>query len=349
MTRNDHAFLLELLRACYDTAPEPLYPAPFAAARGIDRAVLDAAMDELRHRGLVRFTDWIAGRGQGYTLTQEGLELLEKNERGALAERPLPTYRPRVPEPYTDAEPAPRQELLYRGRGLVWKTLIAINIVVFILTERGLTPSPELSLRIQQYGVLTTSAVIQEHQWWRLLSYAFLHAGLLHIFFNMYFLYSLGWLLEAMWGPTRLLLLYLVAAITGGCVVVWVHRLNPENMRDIPTVGASGALCGLLASLGIWTMLNRDYLRPDVAQSLIRNVTVNLLFIGIMSFMIPQVSWEGHLGGAVGGALASFPLQWARYGESWQHRILGLLGTLLVAAVFVMLVFAQSLGLRPVG
>ena len=209
-----------------------------------------------------------------------------------------------------------------------------------------LSPLPKLGAHIDIEGPLTTDAVLRQHQWWRLLSYAFLHAGIMHIFFNMYFLYSLGPIMEAMWGSSRTLLLYLVAAVTGGCVVVWVNRTGAQG-HPIATVGASGALCGLLTSLGVWVMLNREHLPPALAASLSRNITINLVFIGIMSFVIPQVSWEGHLGGAIGGALASFPLQLSRYGDTWLHRIGGILGTLLVAAVFIGLAVSRSWGLNP--
>ncbi len=345
MPPTDRALLTELLHASYEAAPEPLYPARFAQEHGIDRAQLDSALDELRLRGLVRLTPWVQGLGQGYTLTQAGLDALE-NPHALRPGAPLPKVRYPVEDRFDDDEPRRPPMLIRPTRPVVSWTLIAVNVGIFILTEPNLSPNAALGNRIVADAILTTGTVVDEHQWWRLLSYAFLHGGMMHIFFNMYFLYSLGPLMEAMWGSARMLLLYLVAAVTGGCAVVWVHRVDPMG-RDIATFGASGALCGLLTLLGVWVMLNREHLPPALAASLSRNVTINIVFIGIMSFMIPNVSWEGHLGGAVGGALASFPLQWSRYGDTWLHRILGVLGTLLVAVVFVALALGRSWGLKP--
>jgi membrane associated rhomboid family serine protease len=344
MTPIDRELLTDLLHACYDAAPQPLYPAQFAQDNGIDRATLDRALDDLRLRGLVRLTDWMQGLGQGYTLTQAGADAIE-NRRGLKPGAPLPRAPVHNPEPY--AEPRRATPLLRRGQPVVCWLLLIANIAIFLLTESASGPGNSLGRRLVMRGELTSTAVMDQHQWWRLLSYAFLHGGVLHIFCNMYFLYIIGPYVEAMWGSARMLLLYLVAAVTGGCVVVWVHPIDPETLRDIPTVGASGALCGLLASLGIWVMLNREHLAPPVAAALQRSVTINLILIGVMSFAIPNVSWEGHLGGALGGALASFPLQWSRYGETWWQRGLGFGGTLLVAAFFVTLMFARGWGSQP--
>ena len=101
----DRELLTELLHACFDAAPEPLYPGRFAEAHGIDRAVLDRALDELRLKGLIRLTEWVQGVGQGYTLTQAGMDLLE-NPRGLRPGVPLPAARLPVPEPYPDEEAA---------------------------------------------------------------------------------------------------------------------------------------------------------------------------------------------------------------------------------------------------
>jgi membrane associated rhomboid family serine protease len=345
MTPTDRELLTDLLHACYDAAPEPLYPARFAEGHGIDRSTLDHALDDLRLRGLVRLTDWAQGLGQGYTLTQAGLDLIE-NPRGLRPGAPLPKPQPApVRDPYEEPHRDRPLMVIRPTRPVMSWTLIISNIVIFFLSEPQLAPYPRLARWLQNNGVLISPLVLQEHQWWRLLSYAFLHAGMMHIFFNMYFFYSLGPLIEALWGSARLLLLYVVGAITGGCVIVWVDRVTANGL-PIPTVGASGALCGLLASVGVWVMLNRHNLPPALAAALSRNVTINLVLIGILSF-IPGVSWEGHLGGALGGALASFPLQWSRYGERWWQRVLGFAGTVLIAAFFVALMFARGWGMRP--
>src|SRR5205085_490603 len=99
---------------------------------------------------------------------------------------------------------------------------------------------------------------------------AFLHLGVLHIGMNMYALYVLGPLLEAMWGSWRMLVVYLVAAITGSCVVIWTDR---------SAVGASGAISGLLGSLAVWVLLNHEHLPPPMAAGLKRMVTVNLVLL----------------------------------------------------------------------
>src|SRR5262249_62056834 len=70
--------LLEIiLRECATAAPAPWYPAAYAQATGVARDALDASLDELRLGGLVRLTDWVQGRGQGYALTPEGAQVLE--------------------------------------------------------------------------------------------------------------------------------------------------------------------------------------------------------------------------------------------------------------------------------
>jgi membrane associated rhomboid family serine protease len=336
MAPDERDLLTRILRACYEAAPEPLYPARFAAEAGLDRNRLDRALDELRLRGLVRLTEWVQGQGQGYTLTHAGVGALDGVRPGAVPVPPPSVHD----EPEFEPEERRRPPLFLQRRPIVCWSLIALNVIVFIYGEFLADRDQMAGLVFFSRYALIGDAVLQRHEWYRLITYAFLHGGILHIACNMYFLYSLGPLLEAMWGSARLLLLYLVAAVTGGCVVVWVNRVGPAG-QSIPTVGASGALCGLLGSVGVWVLLNRDYMPPDLASRLSRMVTTNLVLLFLISFLVPNVSWEGHLGGVVGGALASFPLQLSRYGDTWHRRAVGLLGTVLVAAVFVVLAVNQ--------
>lgn len=337
--------LLAVLRACYEAAPNPLYPTPFAEAQRLDRTLLDRVLDELRLNGLIRLTEWVAGMGQGYTLTQAGLELLEHPNRlhpGA----PLPRARPE-PDPHAEPDgprsPAP---LIQPGRPTATLTLIALNVGyfffgIYLLQHGGMSLSeatnlylngaqqnPRVHHVLREQGSLRAEDVRQNGQWWRILASAFIHLGIFHIGMNMYALYVLGQLLEAMWGSFRMVVVYFISAITGGCIVVWTGS---------SAVGASGAICGLLGSLGIWVLLNREHLPPAMASGLTRMVLINLVLLFVISVAIPGVSWQGHLGGAVGGALASFPMQLSRHGHGPVQRTLGLLASLLVPLVFLAL------------
>ena len=77
-------FLLSLLQACAESAPQPLYPARFAAQVNIDRDKLDHALDELRKRGLVQLTEWVKDLGQGYALTEAGRQSLRAKKATAV-------------------------------------------------------------------------------------------------------------------------------------------------------------------------------------------------------------------------------------------------------------------------
>jgi rhomboid protease GluP len=348
----DRTLLTEVLRACYDAAPAPLYPAPFAQARGLDRADLDRLLDELRLKGLVRLTEWVQGRGQGYTLTPAGANLLDSLQPGQVVRDYKPTVPPPAysPDEWPGDRPRRRPALIRPGTPVVTFTLIGVNVFLFLF---GMFLADRAGISIKDYldgdqtrGVQTIlyrmgslSAdprddlnIRHTHEWWRIIACAFLHLGFFHIGLNMYALYVLGPMLEAMWGSARLLLLYFVSAISGSCLVIWWG----SNV-----VGASGAICGLLGSLGVWVMLNRDHLPPELAAGLTRMVTINILILGGISFM-SGISWQGHLGGALGGALASFPLQLSRYSDKLGQRLLGFGGTVLVAVAFLAFAFLRG-------
>jgi membrane associated rhomboid family serine protease len=333
--------LLEVLKACAEAAPVGLYPAAFAAYSGLDRGVLDEALDYLRLRGLVRFTDWERDKGQGYTLTSQGTDALQnprllKHAQLAKAEPALARVSDRSDHPWARGE-AVRDTLLNPVRPVVCMTLLGLNILVFVIglvlaMKQGIDAGDYLKgsgnrgvAAIQdELGSLSLFDIVVKDEWWRLLSYAFVHAGLLHIGMNMYFLFSLGPLLETLWGSVRFLWLYLVAALWGGCAVMITQRA---------AVGASGALCGLLTSMGVWVYLNRRHLPPNLVSNWMRTVFTNVILIAVIS-TLPSVSWEGHLGGALGGAIVSLPLNYQRFGRGGQ-KLLGLIGALAVPVVAV--------------
>ena len=129
---------------------------------------------------------------------------------------------------------------------------------------------------------------VDEGEWWRLVTSAFLHAGLLHIGFNMFLAWMLGNALERLHGPTRFLGLYTGSLAAGSLGVLLI---SPTTL----TVGASGAVFGLIGATVVHQY--RRGINPW-SSGIGTLVVVNLLF----TFGRPGISIGGHLGGLLGGA-----------------------------------------------
>jgi membrane associated rhomboid family serine protease len=180
------------------------------------------------------------------------------------------------------------------GRAPATYVLIAINVAAFVVEIIGGGVGA---------GIASSGGKVFNHfalfgpqiaagDYWRLLTGAFLHAGLLHLAFNMYALYILGSILEPGIGTPRFVALYFASLFAGslGALI-----LTPDS----PTVGASGAIFGLMSATFI---IARQRGVGDVAQQIGFFILLNLLF----SFSISGISIGGHLGGLIGGAIAAF-------------------------------------------
>jgi len=128
-------------------------------------------------------------------------------------------------------------------------------------------------------------------EYWRLVTSGFLHAGLIHLGFNMLILWQLGTLLEPAIGRLRFGVIYFVSLLCGAFGVL---LLSPNSL----TVGASGAVFGLMAA-AVVVMRNRGI--DPMASGLPFWIGLNLL----LTLTIPGISIGGHLGGLIGGALAT--------------------------------------------
>jgi membrane associated rhomboid family serine protease len=167
--------------------------------------------------------------------------------------------------------------------------LIAINVLAFAAASgRG---SLGTSGAVYDKGLLF-GPYVADGEWWRIITAGFLHAGLLHIAFNMYFLYFLGTLLEPAIGKLRFGIIYFVSLVGGSFGVL---LLDPNSA----TVGASGAVFGLMGA-AILAMRARGI---DPMQSGL-GITL-LLNLGI-TFLIPGISIGGHLGGLFAGGIVGY-------------------------------------------
>lgn len=164
--------------------------------------------------------------------------------------------------------------------------LIAVNVVMFALQHT--------SVQMQNELVLWPPGVA-EGQWYRLVTSAFLHYGLVHIVFNMWALWVVGPQLEQWLGRLRFGVLYGLSGL-GGAVLVYL--LSPLNSA---TAGASGAIFGLFGA----TFVLFRRLRVD-ARGIVALIVINL----VITFVVPaissqSISWQGHVGGLITGTLVA--------------------------------------------
>ena len=218
---------------------------------------------------------------------------------------------------------------------LLTKVLIGINVGVYLLMLAGGASLNDPGGEVYVDGALVMRAStgielvgLAHGEWWRLVTSAFLHAGIIHLGMNMLGLWWFGAPVEAALGRARFLLLYLVSGLAGsaGALVA-----SPNAI----TVGASGALFGML---GAALVLERGgtYVFGGGALGVI---VLNLAF----TFLIPGISIGGHLGGLVGGALGTLALSRFGRGHAVYGRpgLVGIVGLVAVGVVSVALAYLQ--------
>jgi len=204
----------------------------------------------------------------------------------------------------------------FEGTGAkVTKALIGVNVAVYVAelaTGGGVNGTGST---VYLHGVLF-GPLLEQGEWWRLMTAAFLHYGPVHLLLNMVALYWFGSLLEERIGSGRYLLLYLVSGLAGSAgALLW------SNGFLTPTVGASGAIFGILGA-GLVLERQRDYVFGGSALGVI---VINFVF----TFSISGISKGGHIGGLVGGILCALGL--TRFGRG--HAAYGRPGLIGVATI----------------
>jgi len=194
---------------------------------------------------------------------------------------PPPQQRPRRP---WEGRPAPVRRRP-AATPVVTITLIAICVVVYLVQQAD----PAFTGR---YALIPYA--VEQGQYARLVTSAFLHASVLHLATNMITLYIVGAPLERVLRPVRYLIVYFLSAIGGSLFSVW---LSPEFSIG---VGASGAIFGLFGAL---VVLRRQVGAEAGALAVL--IGLNL----VISFAVPNISWQAHIGGLVTGVLVALALR----------------------------------------
>ena len=184
-----------------------------------------------------------------------------------------------------DAEKA--EEIFKPKKNIVTMSLIIINVLVYILMLLGQYDN------IVYNFALIGPFVTKYNQYYRLITSAFIHGNILHLLFNCYSLRVIGSQIENFMGRTKYLIIYFMSAVIGS--------LFSMLLTKSVSVGASGAIFGLMGSLLYFGYHYRVYLGTVLKSQIIPLIIVNLL-IGFSSTGIDNFA---HIGGLIGGALTT--------------------------------------------
>ncbi len=207
------------------------------------------------------------------------------------------------------------------------KIIIFINLVLFSLMVihgtvlglgGGVLLSPPTKLLIG-WGGQYWPLVLQYDQWWRCLTYAFTHGGIIHIGFNMMVLYQVGPLIESEIGKARFILLYTLTALTATALGYLWHPMTP-------VVGASGSLFGLIGFAITY------YHRMGSPGHHIRNFMAKWAIYAFVFGLMVGADNAGHLGGGLGGAALGLILPMGYRVRGLTPKAFNLLAALCLAA-----------------
>lgn len=181
-----------------------------------------------------------------------------------------------------EGESKMNEEVFSMKKPVITYALIIINVVIYFLST--------------MFGFIDDFAVnryyIINGEYYRLFTGMFLHANLFHLIFNCYALYIIGMQLESFLGKWRYIIVYLLSGLAGSALSIF--------MSTGFSVGASGAIFGLLGSLLYFGYHYRVYLETVVKSQIIPLIVLNLL-IGLM----PGIDNWAHIGGLIGGVFAT--------------------------------------------
>jgi rhomboid protease GluP len=170
--------------------------------------------------------------------------------------------------------------------------ILLINIGAFIAIFL------DTSNTLLYYGFNNSFLVIEQGEYWRIISSGFIHEDFLHVFFNMYFgIFYLSMSFERIFGSKKFSIIYFSSLIGSGIIVALFTDPNTY------TIGASGAIYGIFGAYLFMAVFRKDIMNERFARQIYWVLAINL---GIS--ILPGISLSGHLGGLITGFLLSFVL-----------------------------------------
>jgi rhomboid protease GluP len=185
---------------------------------------------------------------------------------------------------------------LHQATPRTWVTpiLVGISVAVWLLNVAfGISPMAPRAVELLMWGGNHLPLTLEQP--WRLVTATFLHAGIIHLAFNMWALWDTGRLAERFYGNGQLLLIYAVAGLSGSIASLFF------SARTGVSVGASGAIFGVVGCLLAAIFTKAHKLPPGLVASMRSSM---LLFVGyslFMGFVAGFIDNAAHIGGLAGG------------------------------------------------
>ena len=183
------------------------------------------------------------------------------------------------------------EKIFSSKKPIITYILIALCILMFFISGFGMD-----TFSLIKYGA-NVGSLVKSGEVFRLITYMFLHSGIIHILFNMYSLYIVGPKVEDFYGKWKFLLIYLISGISGGLLSIAMNG-------DVVSIGAIGAIFGLFGSLLYFGYNYRGYIGAMVKSQILPIFIYNLL----IGFFISGIDMWGHIGGLIGGIITSYVL-----------------------------------------
>lgn len=201
------------------------------------------------------------------------------------------------------------EEVFKKKTPYVTYGIIIINVLLFLATYLFGNGSNDI-ITLLNFGA-NYGPLVRVGEIYRLVTCAFLHAGILHLFLNCYALYIIGSQIESFLGKVKYILVYLFSALTGSMLSI--------IFSDSISIGASGAIFGLFGSLLYFGYHYRVYLGTVIRSQIIPLLLLNL----VLGFMLNGMDNAAHIGGLVGGLLMTMALG-IKYKSSKSEKINGI-------------------------
>lgn len=208
------------------------------------------------------------------------------------------------------------KDVFDRKKPVVTTILVVVNILIYVL-----------SILFGQYKEIVNSfcvygPLIRLGEYYRLITGIFLHGNLIHLLFNCYALWIIGSQIESFMGKWKYLIIYLFSGLMGSLFSI--------TFSNYASIGASGAIFGLLGSMLYFGYHYRVYLGNVIRSQIIPLIILNLLF----GFMLSGVDNFAHIGGLLGGVLITVALG-VKYKSTSFEKMNGWIVTFILTAFMI--------------